>query len=175
MRYINDLDTFFMILQTEYNVTLYPGESLVIFDEVQLYPKARQSKKRLVKDGRYDYIETRSLISIKENVKDILIPSEERTIKMYPMDFEEFCIALGEIKILEYIRACFEKLVPLEEKLHHKAMLLFKQYMLVGGMPKSVANYLENNRTFLEPDAEKRDILTLYRNDISELPATCLR
>ena len=166
--YLNDLDTFFMILQTEYNVTLYPGESLVIFDEVQLYPKARQSIKRLVKDGRYDYIETGSLISIKENVKDILIPSEERTIKMYPMDFEEFCIALGETKILEYIRACFEMLVPLEEKLHHKAMLLFKQYMLVGGMPKSVAQYLENNRTFLEPDAEKRDILTLYRNDINK-------
>lgn len=164
--YLNDLDTFFMILQTEYNVTLYPGESLVIFDEVQQFPKARQSIKKLVKDGRYDYIETGSLISIKENVKDISIPSEERMIKMYPMDFEEFCIALGESKILEYIRACFEKLEPLEEELHHKAMLLFKQYMLVGGMPKSVAKYLENNRTFLEPDTEKRDILELYRNDI---------
>ena len=169
--YLNDLDTFFMILQAEYNKTLYPGESLVIFDEVQQFPKARQSIKKLVKDGRYDYIETGSLISIKENVKDISIPSEERTIKMYPMDFEEFCMALGEEKILEYIRDCFEKLVPLEEKLHHKAMLLFKQYILVGGMPKSVAKYLENNRTFLEPDAEKRDILGLYRNDINKADA----
>ena len=167
-RYLNDLNTFFMILQTEYNVTLYPGESLVIFDEVQQFPKARQSIKKLVKDGRYDYIETGSLISIKENVKGISIPSEERTIKMYPMDFEEFCIALGENKILEYIRACFDKLVPLEEDLHHKAMLLFKQYILVGGMPKSVAKYLENNRTFLASDMEKRDILELYRNDINK-------
>lgn len=167
-RYLNDLDTFFMILQTEYNKALYPGESLVIFDEVQQFPKARQSIKKLVKDGRYDYIETGSLISIKENVKDISIPSEERTIKMYPMDFEEFCSALGENKILEYIRICFEKLVPLEEDFHHKAMLLFKQYILVGGMPKSVAKYLENNRTFLEADTEKRDILGLYKNDINK-------
>ena len=165
-RYLNDLDTFFMILQTEYNVTLYPGESLVIFDEVQQFPKARQSVKKLVKDGRYDYIETGSLISIKENVKDISIPSEERTIRMYPMDFEEFCAALGENKMLEYIRGCFAKLVPLEDDLHHKAMMLFKQYILVGGMPQSVAKYLENNRSFIEADIEKRDILELYRNDI---------
>ena len=165
-RYLNDLDTFFMILQTEYNVTLYPGESLVIFDEVQQFPKARQSVKKLVKDGRYDYIETGSLISIKENVKDISIPSEERTIRMYPMDFEEFCAALGENKMLEYICGCFAKLVPLEDDLHHKAMMLFKQYILVGGMPQSVAKYLENNRSFIEADIEKRDILELYRNDI---------
>lgn len=157
-----------MILQTEYNVTLYPGESLVIFDEVQMFPKARKSIKKLVKDGRYDFIETGSLISIKENVKNISIPSEERTIKMYPMDFEEFSIALGETKILEYICSCFCKLLPLEEALHHKAMLLFKQYILVGGMPKSVAKYLENNRTFVESDKEKRDILELYRNDIKK-------
>ncbi len=167
-RYLGDLDTFFMILQTEYNVTLYPGESLVVFDEVQMFPKARQSIKKLVKDGRYDYIETGSLISIKENVKDITIPSEERTIRMYPMDFEEFCIALGETRILDYIRDCFEKLVPLEANLHHKAMLLFKQYILVGGMPRSVAKYLESNRTFIESDTEKRDILELYRNDINK-------
>ncbi|MBO4322551.1 MAG: ATP-binding protein [Clostridia bacterium] len=167
-RYLGDLDTFFMILQTEYNVTLYPGESLVVFDEVQMFPKARQSIKKLVKDGRYDYIETGSLISIKENVKDITIPSEERTIRMYPMDFEEFCFALGETRILDYIRDCFEKLVPLEANLHHKAMLLFKQYILVGGMPRSVAKYLESNRTFIESDTEKRDILELYRNDINK-------
>jgi len=90
-KYLNDLDTFFMILSTEYDKQLYPGETLIIFDEVQRFPKARQSIKKLVKDGRYDYIETGSLISIQENVKDITIPSEERMIKMYPLDFEEFC------------------------------------------------------------------------------------
>ena len=165
-RYLNDLDSFFLILATEYNVTLYPHESLIIFDEVQQYPKARQSIKRLVKDGRYDYIETGSLISIQENVKDITIPSEERQLKMYPMDFEEFCWALGEEQMIAYIRQCFAALKPLEEALHHKAMLLFKQYMLVGGMPKSVDRYLEGNRSFVAADAEKRDILALYANDI---------
>ena len=165
-RYLNDLDSFFLILATEYNVTLYPHESLIIFDEVQQYPKARQSIKRLVKDGRYDYIETGSLISIRENVKDITIPSEERQLKMYPMDFEEFCWALGEEQMIAYIRQCFAALKPLEEALHHKAMLLFKQYMLVGGMPKSVDRYLEGNRSFVAADAEKRDILALYANDI---------
>ena len=167
-KYLNDLDTFFMILSTEYGKQLYPGESLIIFDEVQAFPKARQSIKKLVKDGRYDYIETGSLISIQENVKDITIPSEERTIRMYPMDFEEFCWAFGEDMLVSYIRKCFEALNPLEDALHHKAMLLFKQYILVGGMPRSVSAYLENNRNFTLADAEKRDILTLYRNDIGK-------
>lgn len=167
-KYLNDLDTFFMILSTEYGKKLYPHETLIIFDEVQSFPKARQSVKKLVKDGRYDFIETGSLISIQENVKDITIPSEERIIKMYPMDFEEFCWALNEGKMAEYIRKCFAELKPLEEDFHHKAMLLFKQYMLVGGMPKSISKYLENNRSFVDADIEKRDILSLYRNDISK-------
>lgn len=167
-KYLNDLDTFFMILSTEYGKQLYPGQSLIIFDEVQKFPKARQSIKRLVKDGRFDYIETGSLISIQENVKDITIPSEERTIKMYPMDFEEFCWAFGEDMLVKYIRSCFDSLTPLEDTLHHKAMLLFKQYILVGGMPKSVSAYLKNDRNFNMADAEKRDILTLYRNDIGK-------
>lgn len=167
-KYLNDLDTFFMILSTEYGVTLYPNESLVIFDEIQQYPKARQSIKKLVKDGRYHYVETGSLISIKENVKDITIPSEERQLKMYPMDFEEFCWALKEENMVEYIRKCFSERKPLEETLHHKAMMLFKQYMLVGGMPMSVFKYLENNRNFSAADVEKRDILTLYTNDINK-------
>ena len=167
-KYLNDLDTFFMILSTEYSKQLYPGESLIIFDEVQKFPKARQSIKKLVKDGRYDYIETGSLISIQENVKDITIPSEERAIKMYPLDFEEFCWAFGEEMIVSYIKKCFSELKPLEDDLHHKAMLLFKQYMLIGGMPKPVAAYLENNRSFVAADIEKRDILTLYRNDIGK-------
>lgn len=167
-KYLGDLDTFFMILSTEYGKQLYPGESLIIFDEVQKFPKARQSIKKLIKDGRYDYIETGSLISIQENVKDITIPSEERAVKMYPLDFEEFCWAFGEDMLVSYIKKCFEELKPLEEDFHHKAMLLFKQYMLIGGMPKSVAAYLEHNRSFVAADVEKRDILTLYRNDIGK-------
>ena len=166
--YLGDLDTFFLILSTEYNKTLYPKESLIIFDEIQQFPKARQSIKKLINDGRYDYIETGSLISIKENVRNITIPSEERSIKMYPMDFEEFCWALGEEKIIDYIKTCFSDMHPLEQGLHHKAMLLFKQYMLVGGMPKPLAKYIENNRGFAAADAEKRDILTLYRADIDK-------
>ncbi len=167
-KYLGDLDTFFMILSTEYGEVLYPRESLIIFDEVQAFPKARQSIKKLVKDGRYDYIETGSLISIKENVKDITIPSEERVIKMYPLDFEEFCWALNEEMLVSYIKKCFEELKPLEDDFHHKAMLLFKQYMLVGGMPKSISAYLKNNRSFTKADIEKRDILTLYKNDIGK-------
>lgn len=168
-KYLNDLDTFFLILSTEYNTTLYRNESLIIFDEIQQFPKARQSIKKLVKDGRYDYIETGSLISIRENVKDITIPSEERRIKMYPMDFEEFCWALNETKMTEYIRKCFAEKKPLEDTLHHKAMMLFKQFMLVGGMPKVVEKYLNNDRNFVLADIEKRDILSLYRSDINKI------
>ncbi len=167
-KYLNDLDTLFMIISTEYGKQLYPGESLIIFDEVQKFPKARQSIKKLVQDGRYDYIETGSLISIQENVKGITIPSEERMLKMYPLDFEEFCWALGEEMLVYYIKKCFYDLTPLEDNFHHKAMLLFKQYMLVGGMPKPIAAYLENNRSFVAADSEKRDILSLYRNDIGK-------
>lgn len=168
-RHLNDLDTFFMVLQTEYNVTLFSGESLIIFDEVQKFPKARQSIKKLVKDGRFHYIETGSLISIRDNVKDITLPSEERSLKMFPMDFEEFCEALNEKMLFEYIRKCFAKKQPLEQALHHKAMMLFKQYMLVGGMPKSVDAYIQNGRSFVHADSEKRDILQLYTNDIRKI------
>lgn len=168
-RHLNDLDTFFMVLQTEYNVTLFSGESLIIFDEVQKFPKARQSIKKLVKDGRFHYIETGTLISIRDNVKDITLPSEERSLKMFPMDFEEFCEALNEKMLFEYIRKCFAKKQPLEQVLHHKAMMLFKQYMLVGGMPKSVDAYIQNGRSFVHADSEKRDILQLYTNDIRKI------
>lgn len=167
--YLNDLDTFFMILSTEMRVQLYPRESLIIFDEIQRFPKARQSIKKLVKDGRFDYIETGSLISVKESVKDITIPSEERKLKMYPMDFEEFCMALGEGQMVEYIKNCFEKQMPMEEKLHHKAMLLFRQFIIVGGMPQSVAAYVNNAKSFQKSDQEKRDILSLYRDDIMKI------
>ncbi len=170
-RYINDLDTFFMLLSTAYGKKLYPRESLIIFDEVQRFPKAREAIKYLVADGRYDYIETGSLISIKENVKDIVLPSEERHLKMYPLNFEEFCIALGEEQMISYIQHCFFNKEPLERNMHNKAMLLFKQYMLVGGMPKSVVLFIEYHKDFEIVDKEKRDILDLYRSDIMKIRA----
>ena len=169
--YLNDLDTFFMLLQTHFGKKLTERKSLIIFDEVQIFPQARAAIKYLVADGRYDYIETGSLISIKENVKDIVIPSEERHINMYPLDFEEFAIALGEELLIEYIKKCFEKKEPLERGMHNKAMLLFHQYMLVGGMPKPVVAFVENKKDFTEADREKRDILRLYREDIMKIEA----
>lgn len=169
--FLQDLDTFFMILSTEYKTTLYPRESILIFDEIQQFPKARQSIKRLVKDGRFDYVETGSLVSIRENVQHITIPSEERKIKMYPMDFEEFCWAMEEESMAGYIRTCFADGNPLTDQFHRKAMLLYRQYLVVGGMPQSVAAYLENNRSFQKADEEKRDILALYRDDIMKIEA----
>lgn len=169
--YLNDLDTFYMLLSVHYGKELYPRESIIIFDEVQLFPKAREAIKYLVADGRYDFIETGSLISIKENVKDIVIPSEERHIKMHPMDFEEFCWALNEKPLIPYIRNCFKNREPLERSIHNKAMLLFKQYLLVGGMPKAVSNFLAGQKAFGAADIEKRDILALYRSDIMKIKA----
>ncbi len=165
----NKLDDLFMILSLEYGVKLYKRESVIVFDEVQKYPEARELIKYLVADGRYDYIETGSLISIKENVEGIVIPSEERSLQMYPLDFEEFCMAFGEDMLIEYIRKCFSERVPLERSMHDKAMLLFKQYMLVGGMPQSVIAYIEGTRDYDAADTEKRDILKLYRDDILKI------
>ena len=169
--HLNDLDTFFMLLQAHFGKKLTERKSLIIFDEVQIFPQARAAIKYLVADGRYDYIETGSLISIKENVKDIVIPSEERHINMYPLDFEEFASALGEDLLVEYIKKCFEKKEPLERGMHNKAMLLFNQYMLVGGMPKPVVAFIQNKKDFTESDKEKRDILRLYREDIMKIDA----
>ena len=170
-KYLNDLDTLFMLLQAHFGVHLRRRKSVIIFDEVQMFPQARAAIKYLVLDGRYDYIETGSLISIKENVKNIVIPSEERHLSMYPLDFEEFCYALNEEIIIDYIKTCFRERKPLEESLHKKAMLLFKQYMLVGGMPMPVIKYIENDKSFFEADKEKRDILSLYREDIMKINA----
>lgn len=169
--YLNDLDTFYMLLSVQYGVRLYVRESIIIFDEVQLFPKAREAVKYLVADGRYDFLETGSLISIKENVKDLLIPSEERHIQMHPLSFDEFCMALNEEPLTRYIRECFLKKVPLERSIHEKAMLVFKQYLLVGGMPMSVVAFLEGRRDFGRADLEKRDILALYRSDIMKIKA----
>ena len=170
-KYFNDLDTFFMLLSAEYGKKLYQRDSLIIFDEVQMFPKAREAIKYLVADGRYDYIETGSLISIRENVKDIVIPSEERHLKMYPLDFEEFAWALGEETLIDYIKSCFTSRKELERTLHNKAMLVFKQYILIGGMPTSVVLFLENHKDFGSSDQEKRDILELYRSDIMKINA----
>lgn len=171
VRYLNDLDTFFMLLSTHFGIHLEYRKSLIIFDEVQMFPRARAAIKYLVEDGRYDYIETGSLISIKENVKNIVIPSEERHIKMYPLDFEEYLWAMGEDMLIDYIKGCFDKKVELERGLHSKAMLLFKQYMLVGGMPKPLIAFIENHKDFVVCDKEKRDILELYRSDIMKINA----
>lgn len=167
--YLNDLDTFFMILESEYNVKLYRRESVVILDEIQRFPKARQAVKYLVADGRFDYIETGSLISIKENVEGITLPSEERRLSMYPMDFEEFAWAMGEDMMINYIKKCFDFLTPLEQSMHAKAMMLFRQYMIVGGMPQSILAYIDNDRDFGKSDTEKRDILSMYRSDIMKI------
>lgn len=162
---LNNLDSFFMYLSAAYNVRLYERESLIIFDEVQLYPRARAAIKFLVADGRYDYLETGSLISIKKNVEDIVIPSEERHLKMYPMDFEEFLWAKGEDMLIAAIRDAFEKKKPLGNALHRKAITLFREYVIIGGMPQAVAEYTQS-QDFEATDLIKRDILKLYRNDI---------
>lgn len=163
--YLTDLDTLFMYLSSYYNVTLYEHESLIIFDEIQMFPRARAALKYLVLDGRYDYLETGSLMSIKKNVKDIVIPSEERHIKMYPMDFEEFLWALGNDNIMEIIRKHFNDRKEMGQIMHRKAMDYFRQYLIIGGMPQVVQEFV-NSKDFKKVDRIKRDILTLYRADI---------
>jgi len=165
VNYLNDLDTLFMYLSAYYNVKLYERESLIIFDEVQLFPKARAAIKYLVADGRYDYLETGSLMTIKKNVKDILIPSEERHLKMYPLDFEEFLWALGNDTLMDIIRKFYENKKPMGQVLHRKAMDYFRQYLIIGGMPQAVQEYVDT-KDFDKVDRIKRDILTLYRADI---------
>lgn len=165
--YLNDLDTFFKYLSAIYNTKLYEHNSLIIFDEIQFYPRARAAIKYLVKDGRYSYLETGSLVSIKENVKDILIPSEERHIKMYPMDFEEFLWAIGNESLMEIIRENYDNKKPMGQVLHRKAMTCFRQYLIIGGMPQAVSEYVQTD-DLENVDQIKRNILTLYRNDISK-------
>ena len=163
--YLNDLDTFFLYLSNYYNVKLYERETLVIFDEVQLFPRARSAIKYLVADGRYDYLETGSLMSIKANTKDIVIPSEERHIKMFPLDFEEFLWALDNQLLMDFIRQCFQEHKPMGQALHRKAMDYFRQYLVVGGMPQAVQAYVQT-KDFERVDRIKRDILKLYRADM---------
>lgn len=163
----SDLDLFFAKLSAFYGIKLFKRDSLIVFDEVQQFPRARQLIKYLVADGRYDYLETGSLIRLKKNVQDIIIPSEEEHIEMFPMDFEEFLWAMGDTVTIPLIKACFESKKPLGQALHRKIMNDFRQYVLVGGMPQSVAAYL-NGKDFEASDMAKRRILKLYHDDVSK-------
>ena len=166
-----DLDFFFLQLQQLMEIRLYEKESVIIFDEVQLFPKARQAIKYLVADGRYKYIETGSLLSIKKNTKDILIPSEEHKISMFPMDFEEFLWAIGDEVSAETIRHLIKNKKPAGNAMHRNLMRIFRLYMLVGGMPQAVNEYLQTNN-FRKVDTIKRDILNLYEDDFKKIDST---
>lgn len=168
---LSDLNFFFLQLQLLYRTDLIERRSLIIFDEVQLFPMARQAIKALVKDGRYDYIETGSLISIRKNVKDILIPSEERKISMYPMDYEEFLWAIGDETTTKLLRNAFSNRKAAGEQMNRKLMRDFRLYMLIGGMPQAVDEYLRTNN-FRLVDQVKRDILNLYEDDFRKIDPT---
>ena len=163
--YLDNLDYLFTYISNYYGVKLYERDTLFIFDEIQFCPRARGAIKHLVADGRYDYIETGSLISIKKNVKDILIPSEEEMIKMNPMDFEEFLWAMGNDTLMDFIKECYKNRKQMGQALHRKAMDYFKEYLIVGGMPQAVLEY-RASRDFEKTDKIKRNILNLYREDI---------
>ena len=164
---IRDIDTFFRNLFILTEKTLKKRKGVIILDEVQFCPKARQSIKQLVKDGRFDYIETGSLISIKKNVKDILIPSEEESIKMYPMDFEEFLWATGNNAFMDPIKDAFEKRKPLGNDIHRVILRKFREYMAVGGMPQAVEAYVAGE-SYEQIDRVKKRILRLYTNDLKK-------
>ena len=164
---INDFDMFFNKLSAYYRIILHRRNSLIIFDGVQRFPAARELIKYLVADGRYDYLETGSLISLRMNIEDIVIPSEEEHLEMFPMDFEEFLWAMGDETTVPFLRDCFEKCRPLGQALHKRVLNDFRQYILVGGMPQAVEAYLRN-KSFEDSDRIKRRILTLYREDITK-------
>lgn len=169
--HISDLDYFFLRIQSLFNVSLHERKSVIIFDEVQLYPPARQAIKHLVKDRRYDYIETGSLLSIKKNVKGIVIPSEETRISMYPLDFEEFLWAVNKSQTYDLIRYSYQNLKSLGDAVNRDLMRNFRLYMLIGGMPQAVNAYLESN-DFSTIDAVKRNILELYIDDFRKIDPT---
>ena len=167
---MSDLNFFFMHLQLETGVTLYERESVIIFDEVQLQPKARQAIKYLVKDGRYDYIETGSLLSIKKNVQGIVIPSEETRVTLQPMDFEEFYWAIGNTTSYGVLKQFYEQHHALNNS-HRKVMRDLRLYMLVGGMPQAVDTYLSTNN-LQAVDEKKREIIELYKDDFNKIDPT---
>ena len=164
--HLNDLDTFYMLLSVQYGVQLYPRESAIIFDEVQLFPKAREAIKYLVADGRYDFLETGSLISIKKNVQDILIPSEEMKIQIYPMDYEEFCDATGNN--YELLHQIFNTNNAVGQATNRKLMRDLRTYMAVGGMPQAVEAYVAG-KNFSQIDMVKRQIISLYEDDFKKI------
>ena len=168
-----NLDFFFLQLQQLTGVRLYEKESVIIFDEVQLLPKARQAIKYLVADGRYKYIETGSLLSIKKNTKDILIPSEEHKISMYPMDFEEFLWAVGDEITADTIKLLLKSKKSAGNAMHRNLMRMFRLYMLIGGMPQAVEAYLEHNNLQVV-DEVKREIVDLYKEDFTKIDGTGL-
>ncbi len=168
---ISDLDYIFLRLQAQYKTELVERQSLIIFDEVQKCPLARQAIKHLVKDHRYDYIETGSLISIRRNVKDIVIPSEERKMQMYPMDYEEFLWALGDNVSYSMTKKFFDQRKSLGQDLNRKYLRLFRLYMLVGGMPKAINEYI-TTKNLRKVDDIKRDILNLYEEDFMKIDST---
>ena len=168
-----DLDFFFLQLQQFTGVRLYENESVIIFDEVQLFPKARQAIKYLVADGRYKYIETGSLLSIKRNTKDILIPSEEHKISMYPMDFEEFLWAIGDEITAETIKHLLQSKKPAGNAMHRNLMRIFRLYMLIGGMPQAIETYIDKNNLQLVDEA-KREIVDLYEEDFVKIDGSGL-
>ena len=166
---VGNLNLFFLRLQAETGITLYEHESLLIFDEVQLFPKARQAIKHLVADGRYSYLETGSLISIKKNVKDILIPSEEMKIQVYPMDYEEFCMVAGMNYVL--LRQIYQTGAAIGQATNRKLMRDLRIYMAVGGMPQAVEAYIAG-KNFSEIDMIKRQIIALYEEDFKKIDAS---
>ena len=168
---LSDLNYLFLRLQLIYHVNLENRKSVIIFDEVQKEPLARQAIKHLVKDGRYDYIETGSLLSIKRNVKDILIPSEETRIEMTPMDYEEFRWALGDKATIPMLRSAFENKISLGDDVNRRLLRDFRLYMLVGGMPQAVNEYLDTNN-LSKVDRVKRSILELYQDDFRKIDPT---
>ncbi len=162
---LGDLDTFFMLLEAETGVRLVRGNALVVFDEVQEFPRAREAIKTLVADGRYHYLETGSLISVKKNTANIVIPSEEIHQKMYPMDFEEFLWATGRESMMDAARKFFSERRPLGQAVHRRMMEAYRQYLVVGGMPQVVSEFVRSH-DLAEVDQQKRAILELYRADI---------
>lgn len=169
---IAEPDIFFLRLQTAAGITLHKRESVIIFDEIQLMPKVRQAIKYLVADGRYDYIETGSLISIKKNVKDIVIPSEEIKIQVYPMDYEEFMWATGN-ETYQVLKELYKRGKAVGNSLNRKLMRDFRVYMAVGGMPQAVAAYVEG-KNFTEIDEVKREIINLYKDDFFKIDGSGL-
>ena len=168
---ISDLDYFFTRLKLLKGISLYERESVIIFDEVQQYPIARQAIKYLVEDGRYDFIETGSLISIHKNVDNIVIPSEEESLCMYPMDYEEFRWAMGDKETIPLLKEMLEKKRPLGDDVNRKMLRDYRLYMLVGGMPQAVSKYIET-RDLMKVDKVKRGILRIYEQDFHKLDKT---